>query len=298
MRQKAVGGVFRARVRWWGRVRQAPSAREFLSDPTGRYWSGRRWCVFAHSETLLGFACWGRPDVDEVRELLGVCEVGLRPGMAPYRWLVDLRGLELIEPSTFALFLAYTRDHADVLGRNIARQAQLRPDGFVGAIISGFGQIARLPYPDRVFGDAGAALAWLEVEPPAGVDLLDELATLRGETLASHAVVSRLRRVIDEAGVPLDAGAAARRLGLSTRSLQRALREAGTTYRMELKSFRVRRAQELLRGERNLAWIAAELGFSSAQHFATAYRHAVGETPSAWRARHVSTAPPEVGSPR
>ncbi len=267
-------------------MRRAPNAGEFLSDPMGRYWSGHRSCVFAHSETLLGFACWGRPEVDEVRELLSVCEVGLRPGMTPYRWLVDLRGLELIEPSTFALFLAYTRDNGDALGRNIARQAQLRPDGFVGAIVSGFAQVARLPYPDRVFGDAEAALGWLEIEPPTGVDLLGELAALRSGTLASHSVVSRLRRVIDDAGVSLDGGTAARRLGLSTRSLQRALREAGTTYRMELKSFRIRRAQELLRGDRNLAWIAAELGFSSAQHFATAYRHAVGETPSAWRARH------------
>jgi AraC-like DNA-binding protein len=254
----------------------------------GRYWSSERSCVFAHSETLLGFASWGRPGVDEVRELLRVCEVGLRPGMTPYRWLVDLRGLDFIEPATFALFLAYTRGNGEVLGRNIVRQAQLRPDGFVGAIISGFGQVARLPYPDRVFGDAEAALGWLDVERTAGVDLLGELATLRGEALAGHGVVARLRKVIDAAGAPLAAGAAGRRLGLSTRSLQRALRDAGTTYRMELKAFRVRRAQELLGGERKLAWIAAELGFSSAQHFATAYRRAVGETPSAWRARHAS----------
>ncbi len=251
----------------------------------GRYWSNERSCVFAHSETLLGFACWGRPGVDDVRELLAVCEVGLRHGMTPYRWLVDLRGLELIEPVTFAQFLAYTRDNRDVLRRNISQQAQLRPDGLVGAIVSGFAQVAMLPYPDRVFGDAEAALQWLRLDRAMGVDLLSELTALRSEAIANHGAVARLRRAIDHAGASLDAATAARRLGLSTRTLQRALREAGTTYRMELKAFRIRRSQELLRGEHKLAWIAGELGFSSAQHFATAYRQAVGETPSAWRAR-------------
>ncbi|MGH7435898.1 MAG: helix-turn-helix transcriptional regulator, partial [Polyangiaceae bacterium] len=206
--------------------------------------------------------------------------------MVPYRWLVDLRGLELIEPATFALFVAYTRDNAEALRRNIVQQAQLRPDGLVGAIVSGFAQVARLPYPDRVFDNAEAALDWLAVDHATGVDLLGELAALRSEAIASHGVVARLRQVIDEAGASLDATHAAQRLALSTRSLQRALREAGTTYRMELKAFRIRRAQELLQGERALAWISAELGFSSAQHFATAYRKAVGETPSAWRTRH------------
>ena len=176
-----------------------------------------------------------------------------------------------------------------MLRRNIVRQAQLRPDGVVGAIVAGFAQVAALPYPDRVFGDAESALHWLQVDPATGVDLLSELAAVRSASVAGHGAVARLRQVIDSAGAPLDAATAARRLGLSTRSFQRALREAGTTYRMELKVFRIRRAQELLRGEHNLAWIAIELGFSSAQHFATAYRAAVGETPSTWRARHAET---------
>ena len=73
--------------------------------------------------------------------------------------------------------------------------------------------------------------------------------------------------------------------------LQRALREAGTTYRAELDAFRIRRAHELLRqDERSLSWIAHELGFSSAQHFATAFRRAMGETPSVWRMRHRASA--------
>jgi AraC-like DNA-binding protein len=266
-------------------LRRVLSASEFLADPVGGYCAGRRHCVFAHSPRLLGFASWGRPDVEDVRELLRLCEVGLKPECAPYRWLVDIRGLELVEPATFGLFLEYTRKNREVLRKNVVRQAQLRPDGIVGAVVSGFAHVARLPYPDRVFGDAEEALAWLEVEHDAGVRLLAELDAIRDEARESFAVVARLRRELELSG-PATSDALARRLGLSMRSLQRALREAGTTYRLELKDYRIRRAQELLLGERPLSWIAGEVGFSSAQHFATAYRQAVGETPSTWRTRH------------
>jgi AraC-like DNA-binding protein len=271
-------------------VRRASSASDLLADPIGRYWAGRRHCVFAHSPTLLGFASWGRPDVDDVRELLRVCEIGLKPDMVPYRWLVDLRGLELVEPATFALFIEHTRAHGETLGSNILKQAQIRPDGFVGAVIAGFGLVARLSYPDRVFGDVEEALAWLEVDGDQGAALLAELEAIRREAREGYAIVTRLRHELDAAGaLRIEDGGS--RLGMSTRSLQRALREAGTTYRAELDAFRIRRAHELLRqDERSLSWIAHELGFSSAQHFATAFRRAMGETPSVWRMRHRASA--------
>jgi len=266
-------------------VELAASIDAFLRDPIGRFWLGRRHCVFARSPTLIGFASWGRPDVEDVTELLHLCEIGLEPGGVPHRFLVDVRGLELIEPATFGLFLSYTRNNRDVLGKNIVRQAQLRPDGLVGAIISGFSHVANLPYPERVFGDVGEALAWLEVERDEGLSLVAELEGIRHGAGARYEVVTRLRRELVACGaLPIED--AARRLGLSSRSLQRALREAGATYRNELKAFQIRRAQELLQqGDRGLAAIAADVGFSSAQHFATAFRRAIGDTPSTWRAR-------------
>ena len=161
-----------------GTLERTSSVSDFLADPFGRYYLGRRHCVFARSPTLIGFASWGRPDTDDVSELLHLCEIGLRPGM-PHRFLVDVRGLELVLPSTFGLFVTYTRKHREVLKQNIVRQAQLRPEGLVGAIISGFSQVARLSYPERVFGDVEEALAWLQVEPQEGVELVSELDSQR-----------------------------------------------------------------------------------------------------------------------
>ncbi len=264
---------------------RVPTAASFLADPVGHCYVGRRFCVFAHAPTLLGFSSWGRPDVQDVTELLQACAFGLGQELAPYRWLVDLRDLELIEPGTFGLFVEYTRKNAERLRRNIQRQAIVRPDGFIGAILSGFSHIARLSYPDRVFRDVDETLAWLDVAPAEGIPLLAELEAIRRGSRESHSVVARLMEELEASG-PVPIEVAARRLAFSTRSLQRALREAGTTYRMELKAFRVRRAQQLLRGDQNLGTIAAEVGFSSTQHFATAYRRAMGETPSEWRLRN------------
>jgi AraC-like DNA-binding protein len=266
-------------------VKAAASPSDFLANPMGRYCVGRRHCVFAATPSLLGFASWGRPGVEDVAELLHLCAVGLEADMPRYRWLVDLRGLESVEPATFGLFVEYTRKNAKSLQRNIDRQAQLRPDGLVGAIISGFSRVARLSYPDRVFADVAKALAWLGVEHDEGTGVLAELSAIRDEARERHDVIARLRDELRATGA-LPAPHAAKQLGLSTRALQRALREGGTTYRMELKAFQMRRAQELLRGEETLALIAGEVGFSSAQHFATAFRRATGDTPSAWRTSH------------
>jgi len=272
-------------------LRRASSANDFLREPLGRYCTGNRYAVFAHSPTLLGFVAWGRPDTEDVRELLRLCEIGLGTDSVRHRWLADVRGLELVQPATFGMFLEYTRRNRDTLRRNISRQAQLRPDGLVGAIISGFSHIAKLPYPERVFGDVGEALVWLDIERDEGLALVAELDAIRNAACESFDVVGRLRAELEAAGA-VEIEAAARRLGLSTRSLQRELRRAGTTYRLELKSFRIRRAQELLRGgEHDLTSIAEQVGFASSQHFATAYRRAVGVTPSAWRARQRGTEP-------
>lgn len=264
----------------------ASSVRDFLSAPLGRYYCGRRHAVFAHSPTLIGFASWGYPDVDDVRELLKLCEIGVAPGAVPHRFIVDLRALELIDPRTFGMFVDFTRGHREALARNVLGQAQLRPEGLVGAIISGFSHVARLPYPERVFGDVADALAWLELDHDLGTGLLDELTRIRDAASGTDGTVRCVRAELDSSHVrPL--GEVATRLGLSRRTLQRALRDAGTTFRLESRSAWLRRAQSLLRdGDRNLSWVAAELGFSSVQHFSTAFRRALGETPSTWRARH------------
>lgn len=276
-------------------MKRALNLTEFLASPLGCYVVGRRSLAFMESEDLLGFATWGRPDAEDIRELFAAVAVGRRPGMKPYKFLFDGRALEFIDPTTFGQFYDYTKTHGEVLKRNIWRQAQIRPDGLVGAIIQGFARFARLPYPDRVFEDVDAALDWLGIERERGHALIAELHAIRTEAQGEDELVVRLRRELRASGV-LTADRMSKRLGVSTRSLQRSLRAAGTTYRIELSTFRVERAKDLLAGDRSMTWIARELGFSTVQHFATAFRRAVGQAPAAWRSAKVSARSKDEGT--
>lgn len=264
----------------------AQSVAAFLADPIGHYFLGRRHLVFAHSPQFIGYASWGRPDVDDVRELLQLCTFGLSlPTSDRHAFLVDLRELEFVDIGTFSLFVDYTRRHGKRLGEVIKRQAQLKPPGLVGAVISGFSRIARLPYEESVFDEPEEALGWLGVDQATGLAVLKQVNEIREASLVSHDVIHRLRGELEIAG-PVPLTAAARKLGLSPRTLQRSLRQSGTSYRNEIASFRIRRSSTLLENdERPLKWISAEVGFSSLEHFTRAFRRATGETPSDFRGR-------------
>lgn len=74
----------------------------------------------------------------------------------------------------------------------------------------------------------------------------------------------------------------ARRLGLSVRSMQRRLRDRGTSFEQELRRARVRRAQRLLaETDLKLAGVALDTGFATPAHFSRAFR----EGPARRRAR-------------
>jgi AraC-like DNA-binding protein len=80
---------------------------------------------------------------------------------------------------------------------------------------------------------------------------------------------------------------AARQLGLSARTLQRRLRDEGSSFQGEVVAARLRVAQRLmLETSASLGEVAFEAGYASPAHLSTHFRKAVGEAPSAWRSRH------------
>jgi transcriptional regulator GlxA family with amidase domain len=79
---------------------------------------------------------------------------------------------------------------------------------------------------------------------------------------------------------------AARTLGLSSRTLQRRLREEGTSFQREQGTLRVRVAKDLMmHTNHDLKRIAFGIGCASPQQFTTLFHTRVGEPPSAWRER-------------
>ncbi|QTL05644.1 AraC family transcriptional regulator ligand-binding domain-containing protein [Aquabacter sp. L1I39] len=80
---------------------------------------------------------------------------------------------------------------------------------------------------------------------------------------------------------------AARRLGLSSRSLDRHLKEEGTTFQSERDRVRHVMACELLAlTELQIGEIALALSYASHSGFTRSFQRWSGESPSAWRARH------------
>ncbi|MCJ2033882.1 AraC family transcriptional regulator [Methylobacterium sp. J-068] len=87
---------------------------------------------------------------------------------------------------------------------------------------------------------------------------------------------------LDEARPSIDG--IARRLGISRRTLQRRLDDAGTRYVDIQHRVLTRRAKTLLAGNKlPIGQIAFELGYADASHFTRAFLEWTGITPSRWR---------------
>jgi AraC-like DNA-binding protein len=78
----------------------------------------------------------------------------------------------------------------------------------------------------------------------------------------------------------------ARRLNVSVRTLQRRLREHGTSFAEAVRGIVEEQAVELLRCRNvSITEIAYELGYSDPAHFTRAFVHWFGEPPQLWRRR-------------
>jgi AraC-like DNA-binding protein len=87
-----------------------------------------------------------------------------------------------------------------------------------------------------------------------------------------------------EGANPLLIARTARRLGMSSRTLQRRLRAAGTSFSDLLRRKReVRAVGMLCQGERSLAEIADALGFSEHSAFSRAFKRWTGVAPARFR---------------
>jgi AraC-like DNA-binding protein len=264
-------------------VRAAGGLEDYARAPVGRFLSGAGHLHWTQSPLLCGFIFWGRPDEAVLSRLTQVLDVELPPA-PPHASLVDARGLEGVDPGVFAGFARYMRSRQAGFGASVQRQALVRPEGLVGALVAGFYALLAPAYPVRVFEAPEDALDWLGCPEPLA--LATELDALRveaaGEPPAVRALGEVLRRDLPGASLP----GAARALGVSERTLQRRLQAGGTTFQGELHRAQVRAAQALLRdSDLKLTAVALEVGCASLQHFSGLFRKLVGESPSSWRAR-------------
>jgi AraC-like DNA-binding protein len=119
-------------------------------------------------------------------------------------------------------------------------------------------------------------------EPELGA-YLESAAASRLAQLPAPSLVDEVRAAIGDelrAG-DVDIERVARRVGLTPRSLQRRLRDDGTSYRELIDTVRHQRAIDLMQRGVPIGDVAEHLGFSEARAFRRAFRRWTGLLPSA-----------------
>jgi AraC-like DNA-binding protein len=232
---------------------------ELVRDPVGRWLptgSGLVWC---HSPTLCGMAVWERPRAAEVRTLLRVFD-GYRALAPRFDVMQDASGVEGIDLDALGALFDWLQGNRHILRDHVRRRIGVIPPGVAGLALAGIAPVLALEMPVTIV--TAAREGFRELLPEGGDQLHDEVERLIAQVRSISPLVLALRRVLAETGGALDLPGAARRLGVSVRSLQRELAGAGLAFRTEQADARFRAAEELLRGGDKLAAVAARLGLS------------------------------------
>jgi len=274
-------------------VRSADGVDDYLRDPFGRYFVGDGFLHWYESAELCGFFLWGRPGEQQVRRLIEVLDVERTPH-APHASMVDARRLELPDHGAFTLFVKYMQQRERDFAASVKCQALIRPEGIIGATVYGFYGLLQPSYPSKVFTETGEALGWLGIAEPRATPLAVELERLVAAATRQSPLLQELHRVLRPRLMEVSLSDIAREMGMSERTLQRRLREEGTSFQAEFNNVQIHTAKQLLlETDMKLTAIAVEVGCASLQHFSSLFRKLVGESPSTWRERHRNGSSPK-----
>ena len=174
-------------------------------------------------------------------------------------------------------------------------------DPFISACLQTLMRTARdvrAPQPDYVRKLTDALLChlaqWRGLSPPG------EHAVIDGTRLGARSLRDLLTHIDANLHRPLGLSELATYMGLSRAAFTRAFRQhLGIPVHRHIVQRRIARARNLLlRSDRELAWIAQELGYSSQSHFTAQFRALTGETPYRFRQRPGATPSDSHPTPR
>lgn len=258
---------------------------DYLAQPIGRWTSGEGWLHFCTADPFVaGGISWGVFGAPELEPMLR-CATAALDHLPVHSSIMDGRRTRMILPTAYRMTGEYIVRHRKRLRERIVQAAGVRPLGLAGAIAEGFFRVVPAPYPVQVFAERGEALRWLGAEVHAS-----KIDDMEGIALGSGGFVSELRSVLEEQLLEGSLPVAAKRLGISARSLQRRLRAEGTSFQRELSIVRIRAAQRMMiETDAPISRIAMEVGFGSPATFSVFFRRHEGESPREWRDRQKKT---------
>jgi len=271
-------------------MRRVDGVSSFLVAADGDcYFATDKFLVWRKSADLLGFSVWGDRDRGSFEQQARVLDHFTEPSRPRQRVLIDASLCSDANPTTFSRTVSYLGSRRARHTAGIEQLAVVVPQGVAGAVIVGLTVIVQPEFALRLFSDLSSALAWLQCENPEA--LAQELASLQ-RVDADKSLLAGLHRLFMETEFSVSLGQAARRFGMSQRTLQRRLSEARTTFHAELSNAKLAMAKTLLSlGGRSITTIALELGFASVQHFSARFSAVHGESPRRWLKNHGDLSP-------
>lgn len=275
-------------------MRTASGLEDFLRAPRDACFEGRH-LTFWNLGTVSGWRVFGAPRKEDGEQLVACIDTLYAPRAPRYWSLVDLRHLESVDEVGFEVLRGYVAKKLPRMRQRLVRQAVIKRGGLVGAMVAGFYVQLEPRHPVRVFDALAPAAKWLA--PPDARALRTLLCAMKVPPRLDGELLPALHAWLREHRLRPTFEAAAQRLGLSGRTLQRRLREHDTTFKDQVRRVRVELAQQLLRGtDWKLAAIAQEVGFDSSQRLATSFRRHVGVTPTAFRDRYRAALSRQAGA--
>jgi AraC-like DNA-binding protein len=257
-------------------MRRATSLDDYVGTPRDAYVVARDFCTF-HTQSLFGVVVWGRPGVEQARQIVASRAPELADA-GPHHVVLDYRMVEVIDPDAFRCLAEFVASNRERLAQVTAKVALVKPsDPFAGATVAGFYSVVAPPYPSKLCDTIEDAEAWL------GIPTLAHVAEARDASAAGRPITSALGTLLDRQ-LTLSIDDAASQLGLTGRTLQRRLAGEETTFVAESRKAKVRRAKHLLATtDDKVSDIAHSVGSASVQHFTELFREETGTTPAAWR---------------
>ncbi len=265
----------------------ASSIEKMSANPVGHYVLGPTYVSWCSSPTLHGTVHWGRPSEQDLRELMRLFDL-VHASPPSHDFIMDAAGLDAFD----WLILAKNRDvpwtRAPEWIRRIRRLALVLPPGPIGTIVSEMSRVAspRVPsYPLRLCATRAEAVTWLDrCDAREAVGKIDRIVE---HCRRIAPVVRRLREYLDHSLVSPNIGEAARACALAPRTLQRELRQQGTSFSVELASARLRAACALLvASDDKVDAIARKVGCQTASRLSELFRRVMRQTPTQYRSQH------------
>lgn len=259
-----------------------PDLAPFFGDPARRCVVYRSFAYWQAERRAFGTMIWGRPNENDVVEMCAAHEVGANPLFRGHTSIVDIRALEAVDLLAFKRMLTYLRQRRDAWSPNVSRQVVLHRGGYAHAVVVGMFQLLRPGHQVLFFDDAKSAF-----EAIGASDVYDDLERIRQELLGTPDIVRRVQAALEDMPAKVTTSGVARAIGMSTRSLQRYLMDAGSSLRQERQKHLLRTSERLLEAtELDLDAIAGQVGASSSSHLVALFRAHHGMTPGAFRALH------------